>query len=293
MIIEQLQEKAGFSPIECAVADFFLDEGEGLRNLSARSIAAKLYTVPSTITRLCKRMGYSGYNEFRDLYLDELRYLMGSFVSIDANRPFAKEDSSRTIAAKLGALYRETVEDTLQLTEQTELDRAVELIAQARTTYVISSGPQAFVALDFADKMARIGHSVVVPPSEDMAYFLSTNARADEIFLIVSYSGETDCVVRTSQQAHKAKVPVVALTSYGRSTLADSADVTLRVSTREKLVDKIGCFAMSVSTLFVLDIIYSCVLALDFDTNLERRISVSRGYEQYRDSSNPILRDRD
>ena len=132
MIIEQLQEKAGFSPIECSVADLFLEEGEGLRNQSARSIAAKLYTAPSTI----------------------------------------------------------------------------------------------------------------------------------------------------------------ALTSYGRSILADSVDVTLCASTREKLVDKIGCFAMSVSTLFVLDVIYSCILALDYEANLERRITVSRGYEQYRDSSNPILRDR-
>ena len=209
MIIEQLQEKAGFSPIECSVADLFLEEGEGLRNQSARSIAAKLYTAPSTITRLCKRMGYSGYGEFRDLYLDELRYLTGSFTSIDANRPFNKDDESRTIAAKLGALYR-----------------------------------------------------------------------------------ETDCVIRASQQTRKAQVPTIALTSYGRSTLADSVDVTLRASTREKLVDKIGCFAMSVSTLFVLDVIYSCILALDYEANLERRITVSRGYEQYRDSSNPILRDR-
>lgn len=49
---------------------------------------------------------------------------------------------------------------------------------------------------------------------------------------------------------------------------------------------------MSVSTLFVLDVIYSCILALDYEANLERRITVSRGYEQYRDFSNPILRDR-
>lgn len=149
MIIEQLQEKAGFSPIECSVADLLLEEGEGLRNQSARSIAAKLYTAPSTITRLCKRMGYSGYGEFRDLYLDELRYLTGSFTSIDANRPFNKDDESRTIAAKLGALYR-----------------------------------------------------------------------------------ETDCVIRASQQTRKAQVPTIALTSYGRSTLADSVDVTLRASSR-------------------------------------------------------------
>ena len=68
--LKQLQEKAGFSPIECSIADHFLAVGESLREQSARSIAARLYTAPSTVSRLCKRLGYSGYNEFRDAYLD-------------------------------------------------------------------------------------------------------------------------------------------------------------------------------------------------------------------------------
>jgi DNA-binding MurR/RpiR family transcriptional regulator len=58
MIVEQLQEKAGFSPIERSIADHFLEAGESLREQSARSIATRLYTAPSTVSRLCKRLGY-------------------------------------------------------------------------------------------------------------------------------------------------------------------------------------------------------------------------------------------
>ena len=68
--------------------------------------------------------------------------------------------------------------------------------------------------------------------------------------------------------------------------------MTLHVSTREKLVEKVGCYGMSISTVLLLDVIYSCVLALDYDQNVITRVKATRAYEVYRDSSNPILRDR-
>lgn len=292
MIVEQLREKAGLSPIEQTIADYFLTTGEALREQSARSIAAQLYTAPSTVSRLCKRLGYSGYNEFRDAYLDELRYLSSAFTEIDANQPFRKSDDARTIAAKIGALYRETVDDTLQLTDGEALERAVQLVAEARNVFVYSAGPQSYLAEDFVDKMARIGRRVIVTYKSDTSYFFSAGAQRDEVFIVLSYSGETSGALRIAQQAKSAGAPVIALTSFGRNSLAELADVTLHVSTREKLVEKLGCFGMSISTMLLLDVIYSCVLALDYDRNVINRVTVTRGYEIYRDSSNPILHDR-
>lgn len=292
MIVEQLKEQADLSPVERSIADYFLEAGDALRDQSARSIAAKLYTAPSTVSRLCKRLGFEGYNDFRDTYLDELRYLSSAFTSIDANQPFRKNDDARTIAAKIGALYRETVDDTLQLVENEPLERTVQLVADARNVFVYSAGPQSYLAEDFVDKMARIGRRVIVTYKDDTSYFFGGGVRKDEIFIIISYSGETNNALRVARQVKATDGTIIAITSYGHNTLADLADVTLRVSTREKLVEKLGCYSMSVSTMLLLDIIYSCVLALDYDHNVVRRVRLSRGFEQYRDSSNPILHDR-
>ena len=292
MIVEQLRGQAGFSPIERTIADHFLAAGETLREQSARSIAAKLYTAPSTVSRLCKRLGYSGYNDFRDAYLDELRYLSSAFTTIDANQPFRRSDDTRTIAAKMGALYRETVDDTLQLTEGDALEQAVALVAGARNVFVYSAGPQSWLAEDFVDKMARIGRRVIVTHKDDTAYFFSARGQVDEAFIVLSYSGETSGALRIAERAKAAGAPVIALTSFGRNSLSELADVTLHVSTREKLVEKVGCFGMNISTMLLLDIIYSCVLALDYDRNVIDRVRLTRSYEIYRDSANPILHDR-
>ncbi len=292
MLVEQLKEKAGFSPIEGSIANHFLEAGETLREQSARSIAAQLYTAPSTVSRLCKRLGYSGYNEFRDAYLDELRYLSSAFTEIDANQPFRKSDDPRTIAAKMGALWRETVTDTLQLTDGEALERTVALVADARTVFVYSAGPQSYLAEDFVDKMARIGHRVIVTYKDDTSYFFAASAQADEVFVVLSYSGETGDALRVARQVKAAGGTIVAITSYGRNSLSELADVTLHVSTREKLVEKLGCYAMSISSLLLLDVLYSCVLARDYERNVVRRVRVTRSYEQYRDSDNPVLHDR-
>lgn len=266
-----------------------LRRGDTLREQSARSIATKLYTAPSTVSRFCKRLGYDGYSDFRDDYLDELRYLSSSFTNIDANQPFRKSDDARTVAAKIAALYRETVDDTLQLTNGSEFEQAIELVANARNVFVYSAGPQSYLAEDFVDKMARIGRQVIVTYKDDTSYFFSAGAQPDEVFIVLSYSGETSGALRVAKQARKAGSPVIAFTSFGRNSLAQLADVTLHVSTREKLVEKLGCYGMSISTMLLLDIIYSCVLALDYDRNVINRVRLTRSYKIYRDSDNPIL----
>ena len=119
-----------------------------------------------------------------------------------------------------------------------------------------------------------------------------SGAQPGEVFIVLSYSGETSGAIRIAKRAKETGNPVIAFTSFGRNTLSQLADVTLHVSTREKLVEKLGCYGMNISTMLLLDVIYSCVLALDYDRNVINRVKVTRSYEIYRDSDNPILHDR-
>lgn len=292
MIVEQLRDQDSFSPIEQTIADHFLAAGEALRDQSARSIAAQLYTAPSTVSRFCKRLGYEGYPDFRDAYLDELRYLSSAFTDIDANQPFRRGDNTATIAAKIGALYRETVSDTLLLADMAALERATDLLCHASLAIVYSAGTQLHLAQDFSDKMARIGRRVMVPPSDEIPFYLGNRCSEDEVWLIMSYSGETPALVRTARRIHDNGGTIVAITSYGKNALSEIADVVLHVSTREKLVEKLGAYGMNISTMLLLDTLYSCVFARDYDRNAIGRARDGHEFEPYRDSSNPILHDR-
>lgn len=289
---EQLRNKAGFTDVECKIADYFLGKGRALKNESARHIAGAVYASPSSIVRLCQKLGFEGYNDFREGWLQEQSYLDGHFHQMDANRPFEADDTVDVIARKLGALYQETIADTLALLDSAALVQAVARCRRASTIYLCASGAQVEMAAGFAEKMLKIGKTVVAHPRTDLMYFAACNCSTQDCFILISYSGETGNLLRVAQKLKERRVPAIALTSYGSNTLSGLFDCVLHMSTRERLVNNVGSFAAHMVPQFLLDVLYAGVFAHNFEENLAHKCDTSHEFELYRRSSNPLLQDK-
>lgn len=100
---------------EAGVVRTLLDRGSALRGLSTRRIAAEAFTTPATLVRLGQRLGYEGWADFFEAFLEEREYLDRHFQKIDANRPFEAGDSQTVISNKIAALHQESIQDTLAL----------------------------------------------------------------------------------------------------------------------------------------------------------------------------------
>ena len=196
------------------------------------------------------------------------------------------------MAAKMGTRYREIIDETLHFASEDLLDRAVALLDSARTIIVYSTGVQADVAEEFRDKMLKIGRDVVIERRSNTAFYRAAHANpADTAIIAMSYSGETNHLVRVVKKAHERKVPLIAITSYGGNTLSGLADVVLYVSTREKLDSNIGHFSMNVSSMLLLDILYACMFNENYYVNFESRLEMRREFEDFRQSRNPLIAD--
>ena len=66
------------------------------------------------------------------------------------------------------------------------------------------------------------------------------------------------------------------ITSIGDNTLSKNADCILRICTREKLYSKIATFSTDSAITYLLDVLYSCIFALDYDRNLNLKIETGR-----------------
>ena len=64
----------------------------------------------------------------------------------------------------------------------------------------------------------------------------------------------------------------------------------LNVSTRERLKDNLGDFAMNISTMLILDILYVSIFNTDYSKHVERRKSSSQGFDLFRTSHNPKIK---
>ena len=73
VIIDDLRTKDGFTAVESQIADFFLARQQAIGSLSARAIATDVRTAPSSVVHLCQRLGFQGYQDFSQAWLEELR----------------------------------------------------------------------------------------------------------------------------------------------------------------------------------------------------------------------------
>lgn len=291
MLYEILENHAGFSEIEQSISKYILAHPGELESSSARSIAKVLFISPSAVTRFCQKLHYEGYNDFRKAFCEESTYLSSHFKDIDPNRPFQKNDSDYQISGKISTLYQESTEDTHALINFEDLEHCASMLANARIIHIVSAGTYAELGKIFSEKMARIGKEVILTPYLDMSFNLAANAKNDECFILVSYSGETRSILKVAAKLHRMKHPFIAVTSYGSNTLSTLSSYILYMSTREHMNSGIGNYCSYLSAMYLFDVLYSCVFKKNYDNNLTVKYQSAKEFQDERSSKNPILKD--
>lgn len=291
MLLTEKIYEIHFSYNERDVIKFIEEEKEKIENYSTTYIADKTDTTPSTLVRIAKKLGYSGWNDFKKAYLKEIRYLNSHFNNIDANTPFDEDDSFIHIAHKIGQLHQESVEDTLSLINPDTLQKAVHILLKSKRIHVMAITNLCYAAEELVFKFRRIG---VDARTYTDGHLLpeALMIPKDDCCIFVSYSGQTEPLLDAAEILHNNGVPIIALTSIGENDLSHLANASLYVSTREKSYKKIGAYTSLESIHLLMDILYSCFFQVHYDENYKHKIKLAQLTES-RQISNTILKDEE
>lgn len=292
MLITEKLEQYDFAASEQVLIDYILEKKELIKDKTTKQIAKETFTSASTLVRIAQKIGFSGWNELKDSYLQELEYLNSHFSHIDANIPFNKEDSLVSIANKLAVLNAEAIKDTLSLINHSDLKKAIEIIRNSSYINLFAVSNNLLISQEFKYNMAKINKRVEIPNQGDLdftAYLMDKESCA----LVISYSGETKDLIKIIKTLKKRKIKIVAITSIGDNSLSLQADCVLRICTREKLYSKIATFTTTNSIQYILDVLYSCIFSLEYDKNLNLRIETSKYVESGRSSTLNIIKEKD
>ncbi len=291
MLIRERLERCDFSHSERVIIDFILKEKMKIKDMTTKDIANATYTSPSTLIRIAHKMKFKGWNELKEAYLKEEEYLETHFLDVDANFPFTNDDTIMSIASKLATLKKEAIDDTLSLVTHDDLQKAVQIIRKASSIYVFAVSNNGLISQEFAHNMSRIQKKVTICNLQGELIYSAMNADPQSCAIIVSYSGETPILSRVIQALKANGIPIIALTNIGENTVSKHADVVLRICTREKLYSKIATFSTDISFEYILDLLYSCIFALNYDQNVERKTKISSMIEKGRFSTIDIMKE--
>ncbi len=291
LLVDILTRKENFSKGEEIIAEYIISLGENIKDYSARSIAKETYTSPATVLNLCKKVGHSGFQNFKDAYLEEIEYLNRQFGVVNPNIPFSEDDTIYKVANKLGILYKETIDDTLSLLHHDLFQKAVQLLIRSENIHIYSKGTALNIAESFKEKMMKIGKNVYIVNNSNYQRYDVYCIKKQDCVIFISYSGETRSIIQMAETCIQRKVPFITMTSYGENTLNHMGNAKLYISTRENLRHNIANFNSNLSISFLLDILYSAYFSMNYKKNFEYKIAVTKKLEHNRHSTNPILSD--
>lgn len=285
MLLTEKMKQTDFSNAETALVGYILDKGTTIESMTIKEIAEANYVHPSTLIRVAKKLGYNGWLELRNEFLAEQTYLQTYFEDVDANFPFQNNDGLMTIANKIASLERTTIDDTLSLLNHDDLQKAKQLLLNAKQIKIFGSNANLLISQDFALKMRRIQKNVVMNQTMGEAAYEAFNSQEDTCAILISYTGENSHILQVAKILQKQNIPIIALTSIGDNTLGSLSQAVLRMTTRERLYTKIANFTINSSICYLLDVLYSCVFAEDYQKNLNHLITISELVDKRKTSS--------
>lgn len=262
------------------IGNFILNEKSRLREYSMQEIADKTYTSKSSLVRFAKMLGFTGWKEFIQAFLEEMHHEETHYSDIDPNIPFTGNDTMKDIIYKMCNLQIESILDTADQLNIRQIEKAIEIIKKSDHIAVFGHTPNIHVGNLFKRRMYAIGLSVITSDSDQG--LLAHTLTSKDCAIILSYSGNNPSRIplRCIPVLKENQVSIIAVTGAGESYLRESADCVLSMSSREKLYSKISTFATEESMGYILNVLYACYFAKDYQKNMDYKMSVSRQLEK-------------
>lgn len=226
----------------------------------------------ATIVRFCKKLGFSGFPEFKVALAHELSSQMPGNV---LSGPIEKDDSIETIAKKFYAVNMEALNTTMANMNYEAIDQAAATIKKATRVHFAGIGHSGMTAQETKYKFMRVGfHSDTYTDEHTMLMMASIMNEEDLVFAI-SHSGNTEEIVKMLQVAKENKAVTICVTGDEHSAVTEIADHIIHYVSTESLFQT-GAVSTKIAQLFVIDLIYTQVIRLSMGTAIEKKIKTTQ-----------------
>lgn len=273
-LFQKLDEMMLCSDSRRTIADFILKKRGKLGQYTLQEISELTYTSKTSLVRFAQTLGFRGWREFLQEFLEEAHHQDSYFSDVDPNLPFTEEDSTEDIINRISSLQVESILDTADLMEITTLERAVEIMIRSDRIILFGLSPNSLVGEAFRRKMLAIGIVVTIPRTDEGGAFACALTEKD-CAIVISYAGNQ--LARSPMKfipiMERSNVSLIGITGGGSNYIREHIDCVFTMSSRERLYSKIAGFSTEMSITTILNILFSCYYKKNYQTNWEYKLS--------------------
>lgn len=219
--------------------------------LSITTLAEALRVNPSTLTRLARTLGYSGFPALQQVLLSASMSAPGAFYSHQAQAALQGGSSTRARAARLCHENQANIERFLQQFDEAAFEKAVGMIATAPR--VVVHGIRQFHSiaafLVYGLRMIRSDVMLLDANGLGLAEGLALTGRGD-VLIAMSCAPYSVQVVKVARAAAQIGLGIVALTDRAASPLVDPSGAAILVGHESSfLSNSMGAFMVAAECL--------------------------------------------
>lgn len=267
-VLLKLREYKQLPNSENEVREYILKNSNEVIKMSIQELASKSFTSPPTIMRLCKRLGLKGFSDLKIEIASELKTFETMNINILDNATFKKTDTVKDIVNKITDITVKSIEETSLLADEKVLYEVAKGIMKADVIDFYGVGASNNIAFDAAFKFMRIGKIVGCLSLIDRQKIQAINSNKNHFAVLISYSGETKEILEIAYILQNNNVPSVSITSRTENKLMNKTLYNLFVTSKESNLRN-GAIVSRTSTLYMVDLLYTTCISLDFDNSFE------------------------
>ncbi|MDQ0218134.1 MurR/RpiR family transcriptional regulator [Peribacillus cavernae] len=207
MLFEERAQKFEYklNDTDDQIIEYIIDNKKEVVKLSIQSLASNLFTVPNTITRLSKKIGYDGYSQLKNSLKEEL---------------FTEQEN-------LEDSLHFNLQKTFSLIDIDKIAIVTRMLHEAKQVLFFGVGD----TVPFCEMMVK-NLKIVGKQSEfymhrhEIIHEINKLDQEDVLFLL-SLSGETSQVLEIAALGKERGVKIISLTHFTRNSLQKLADIHL------------------------------------------------------------------
>ncbi len=248
--IQALYDTMGKS--EKKIADWVLLHPNEILPISISELAEKSNSSEATIVRFSRRLGFSGFQDFKISFADYS-------VNEPVNPHISKDDSCIEVFSKVANDICISLEKTKNSIDKDALEAASDAITSARKVVIFGLGNSASTAMDAAHKFIRTGINAVAYSDNHMQAIAASHLTNGDVAIGISHSGSSIDVVDALRIAKENGATTISISGLNKSPITKVSDINL-ITVADETKYSILALNSRIVQLAIIDTLYFAII---------------------------------
>lgn len=223
--------------------------------MNTYQIADKCKVSQASVVRFAKKLGYSGFPEFkiffgRDMGRRDVEDKV-NFIYEDIH----ENDGLDDLVKKIAYANSNIIQDTCSILDISTVRAAIDLLKNAKRIFVLGAGYSGIVAKDFHYKLGELGMNSICESDYHILLASMSTITENDVVFVISQGGKTLDIFNLVKEAKKRKAKIISVTQMSSNPIRDIADVKISTIV-EKNNFRSTALSSRIAQLTIVDIIY-------------------------------------